>query len=73
MPEKVKKSTWINLKSVLINQDKSELLNLIKDLYSLNKNNKCFKELTSHTQWDHLQPQEMLSNLFSLLILCVIP
>ena len=73
MPEKVKKSTWINLKSVLINQDKSELLNLIKDLYSLNKNNKCFIELTSHTQWDHLQPQEMLSNLFSLMIRCVIP
>jgi len=45
MPEKVKKSTWINIKSVLNNQDKSELLNLIKDLYTLNKNNKSFIEV----------------------------
>jgi hypothetical protein len=49
MPEKVKKSTWINIKNVLINQDNSELLNLIQDLYALNKNNKCFIEARYQT------------------------
>ena len=54
MSEKVKRPTWINIKSVLINQDKSELINLIKDLYTLNKNNKSFIEVRYQMTGDPL-------------------
>jgi hypothetical protein len=37
MPEKINKSPWTNVKNILANQEKSELLILVKDLYDLNK------------------------------------
>lgn len=54
MTEKVKNPTWINIKSVLINQDKSELINLIKELYTLSKNNKSFIEVRYQINADSL-------------------
>ncbi len=54
MPTKNKKSTWINVKSVLDTREKSELLTLIKDLYTLNLNNKTFIEARYQTAGDSL-------------------
>ncbi len=37
-----KKSTWKDVKSILVKKDKSELLKLIRDLYSYRADNKAF-------------------------------
>lgn len=55
MKEK-KKESWKDIKSVLVQKEKSELLKLIADLYSLDKANKAFLHMRYSTGEKTFEP-----------------
>jgi hypothetical protein len=53
---KTKKTTWRDVKVILSEKDKGELLKLVGDLYSLNKDNKVFIHSRFRIGKEQLEP-----------------
>lgn len=60
MTTNTKKTSWTNVKNVLVTKEPVELLMLIKDLYALNKNNKTFIEARYQVSNDVLEPYKKI-------------
>ena len=43
MAKRKKETSWNDVKKVLSQQDNKELISVLKDIYSLNKDNKTFQ------------------------------